>query len=341
MGLRRLAPRVDRHHLRPHRAVRRVRDDALDERRRLPARSSATSRRGAPGTLPSMVPILFELTILFSAFGAVLGMFGLNRLPHHHHPVFESERFRLASDDKFFISIEAEDPKFDVASHPQRCSRARTRRTSKSSRRKIREHASPSRRPHRVCGLARGPRRLPRADERRPADPARAQHVRPGALQPRVVLPVLPRPPHDARPRRGHHRPRSVRGRPRGGDGPARRQVGLRADDPPQIVQRARRHGEVARPRPGALQHLLRAVPRRDRRRQGHGRVQARQADRPLRVARLRAAARRTRTRASAKCPTGSSSRPSRTASARCPPTVRRSPSPIAGPSSATCARSS
>ena len=69
---------------------------------------------GAPQTLPSMVPILFELTILLSAFGAVLGMFGLNRLPRHHHPVFGSARFRAATNDKFFISIEAEDPKFDV-----------------------------------------------------------------------------------------------------------------------------------------------------------------------------------------------------------------------------------
>lgn len=69
---------------------------------------------GAPQTLPSMVPILFELTILLSAFGAVLGMFHLNRLPRHNHPVFSSDRFRAASIDRFFISIEAEDPKFDV-----------------------------------------------------------------------------------------------------------------------------------------------------------------------------------------------------------------------------------
>jgi hypothetical protein len=69
---------------------------------------------GAPGSLPSMVPIMFELTILLSAFGAVLGMLHLNSLPRHHHPVFESERFRKASDDRFFISIEADDPKFDV-----------------------------------------------------------------------------------------------------------------------------------------------------------------------------------------------------------------------------------
>jgi len=41
-------------------------------------------------------------------------MFGLNRLPRHNHPVFGSERFRAATIDRFFISIEAEDPKFDV-----------------------------------------------------------------------------------------------------------------------------------------------------------------------------------------------------------------------------------
>ena len=69
---------------------------------------------GAPGTLPSMVPILFELTILLSAFGAVLGMLHLNRLPRHNYPLFESERFRKASDDRFFISIDAADPKFDA-----------------------------------------------------------------------------------------------------------------------------------------------------------------------------------------------------------------------------------
>jgi hypothetical protein len=67
-----------------------------------------------PGSLPSMVPVGFELTILFSSFGAVFGMFGLNRLPRHHHPLFESERFRAASNDKFFVSIEADDPKFDL-----------------------------------------------------------------------------------------------------------------------------------------------------------------------------------------------------------------------------------
>lgn len=67
-----------------------------------------------PGAFPSMVPIMFELGILLCGFGTLLGMFGLTRLPRHHHPVFESERFAAASDDKFFISIEAGDPKFDL-----------------------------------------------------------------------------------------------------------------------------------------------------------------------------------------------------------------------------------
>lgn len=67
-----------------------------------------------PDAIPSMIPICFELTILLSAFGAVFGMFGLNQLPRHHHPVFFSERFGRFSDDKFFVSVEAGDPKFDL-----------------------------------------------------------------------------------------------------------------------------------------------------------------------------------------------------------------------------------
>jgi hypothetical protein len=67
-----------------------------------------------PGTLPSMVPIMFEVTVLFSALSAVFGMLGLNQLPRHHHPVFYSDRFKGFSDDKFFLSVEAEDPKFDA-----------------------------------------------------------------------------------------------------------------------------------------------------------------------------------------------------------------------------------
>ncbi len=68
-----------------------------------------------PGALPSMVPIMFELTVLLSSFGAVFGMFGLNRLPQHHDVLFYSDRFAAFSNDKFFISVDAADPKFDLA----------------------------------------------------------------------------------------------------------------------------------------------------------------------------------------------------------------------------------
>jgi hypothetical protein len=70
---------------------------------------------GKPGeSIPSMVPILFECTVLLSGITAVFGMLGLNKLPRHHHPIFYSKRFERGSDDKFFISIEAGDPKFDI-----------------------------------------------------------------------------------------------------------------------------------------------------------------------------------------------------------------------------------
>jgi hypothetical protein len=67
-----------------------------------------------PDAIPSMVPIMFELTVLLSSFGAVLGMLGLNELPKHHHPIFYSERFEAFSNDKFFVSIEAGDKQFDA-----------------------------------------------------------------------------------------------------------------------------------------------------------------------------------------------------------------------------------
>jgi len=62
---------------------------------------------------PAYVPITFELGVLGGALAAVLGMFGLNQLPRHHHPLFEIPRFARFSDDRFFISIEAGDPRFD------------------------------------------------------------------------------------------------------------------------------------------------------------------------------------------------------------------------------------
>lgn len=63
---------------------------------------------------PAYVPIIFELSVLFSAFAAVFGMLMINRLPMYNHPLFSSSRFEAVTDDKFFISIESQDPRFDA-----------------------------------------------------------------------------------------------------------------------------------------------------------------------------------------------------------------------------------
>ncbi len=64
------------------------------------------------------VPVTFELAVLGGALGAVLGMFALNRLPRHHHPLFSSALFERASVDRFFVSIDADDPRFDARATP-------------------------------------------------------------------------------------------------------------------------------------------------------------------------------------------------------------------------------
>ena len=66
-------------------------------------------------TWPAFVIPSYELTILFSALTAAIGMFMLNGLPQPYHPVFNVPRFSMASSDKFFLVIESADPKFDRA----------------------------------------------------------------------------------------------------------------------------------------------------------------------------------------------------------------------------------
>jgi hypothetical protein len=62
---------------------------------------------------PRSFRLRLKCTVLVAAFSAVLGMLVLNKLPQPYHPVFNAPNFALATRDRFFLAVEANDPKFD------------------------------------------------------------------------------------------------------------------------------------------------------------------------------------------------------------------------------------
>lgn len=64
-------------------------------------------------SLPAFIPVSFELTILLASFGAFFGMLFLNGLPKFSNPLFTNPRFDRATDDRFFLYIDAKDSRFD------------------------------------------------------------------------------------------------------------------------------------------------------------------------------------------------------------------------------------
>jgi hypothetical protein len=65
------------------------------------------------------IPVTFELTVLLSAFAALIGMFALNGLPRMYHPLDNYSQSHRATDDAFFLVIESKDPKFDPENSAQ------------------------------------------------------------------------------------------------------------------------------------------------------------------------------------------------------------------------------
>ncbi len=63
---------------------------------------------------PNFIPVTFELTVLIASVSAFVGVFLLCRLPRPNHPVFNVPEFDRASNDRFFLCIEADDPKFNL-----------------------------------------------------------------------------------------------------------------------------------------------------------------------------------------------------------------------------------
>ena len=66
-------------------------------------------------SVPANIPVIFECTVLFSVLTTVFGMLLMNRLPTLYHPLFKLEMFRRATSDRFFIALDAGDPRYSGA----------------------------------------------------------------------------------------------------------------------------------------------------------------------------------------------------------------------------------
>jgi len=64
-------------------------------------------------SLPAMIPIAYECTILFAGLTAFFGMLAFNRLPKLYHSIFNTPGFDRATNDRFFLAIEAKDPNWE------------------------------------------------------------------------------------------------------------------------------------------------------------------------------------------------------------------------------------
>jgi mono/diheme cytochrome c family protein len=64
-------------------------------------------------SLPANIPVIFEVTVLLAALATFIGMLAMNNLPWHHNRLFSLTRFKRVTVDRFFVCIDAADPKFD------------------------------------------------------------------------------------------------------------------------------------------------------------------------------------------------------------------------------------
>lgn len=72
------------------------------------------TKQGKPyAAWEALVPVTFEIGVLFTAFATLLGMLAFNGLPRWHHPLLKKERFLRVGDDRYMIAVESQDPKFD------------------------------------------------------------------------------------------------------------------------------------------------------------------------------------------------------------------------------------